>query len=242
MPRMSGKSILIADDEPLLREVLRELFESEGARVEEASGAQEALERTTRFRFDAVLSDLQMPAGDGWAFLDRFREINLDIPFALMMTAKSDVDRSHAYDRGADLVFSKPFQFSEVLESLLRLMTSIPYQESGMLIKNDGLSINSEQVETGRRGLFLGGIYEGKVGQEVVFEAGSPITGTLSGRGILRWIRRDSCRPGVGVEVIALNPTRSDPRPALWLNPFHRAAIPLGLESRTSERRQVDFD
>jgi CheY-like chemotaxis protein len=122
MARFSGKTLLIADDDSLFREVLRDLFEAEGARVLEASGGREALGLIRDHSVDAVISDLQMPGGNGLELLREFRRNRTDTPFVLFLTHNLEIQKADALGLGADLVLSKPFEFSELAEALLGRM------------------------------------------------------------------------------------------------------------------------
>jgi len=60
-PSLAGRRILIADDEPALREIGREVLAAEGCVIEEAANGREALARIEAAEFDAVVSDVRMP-------------------------------------------------------------------------------------------------------------------------------------------------------------------------------------
>lgn len=122
MLRLSGKTVLIADDDLLFREVLRDLFEAEGARILEAAGGVQALQLALSNPVDAVISDLNMPEGGGLDFLRGFRAARFSEPFVLLLTNSLEVKRADALEQGADLVFSKPFEFNDLMESLLRAL------------------------------------------------------------------------------------------------------------------------
>src|SRR5437588_3061363 len=82
--------ILIVDDQPDIRELLRTILELRGFEIEQAVGGPQALELlTTGDRFDLVLLDVQMPDMDGWDTLARVRERFGDLgPRVVLCTVK----------------------------------------------------------------------------------------------------------------------------------------------------------
>ena len=71
---LTTRTVLIVDDEPSLRELLREVFSLERTgRILTASSGNEALKIIRTTKVDAVISDVRMPDGDGIALLDGIR-------------------------------------------------------------------------------------------------------------------------------------------------------------------------
>ncbi|MFO7298349.1 MAG: response regulator transcription factor, partial [Pseudomonadota bacterium] len=106
--------ILIVDDEPKVRLLLRRCFESEGYKVTEAGGSAEALQLLSQSTFDLVTLDLNLPDGDGLAVAREIRA-KLSTPI-IMVTGKGDtIDRVVGLEIGADDYITKPFHLREVL-------------------------------------------------------------------------------------------------------------------------------
>jgi CheY-like chemotaxis protein len=215
MQRFAGKTLLLADDDLLFREVVRDLLESEGARILEAADAEDAWKVLQEHSVDAIISDFQMPRGGGLALLDRFREVNFSAPFALFLTGSLELDRATALDRGADLVFSKPFDSAEWLDSLSRQMS--PFGGVQQLTGAPEKAIEVSSIRLGRRGVFLAIPSiptEIRPGQRLAFRGMPAVPGMPSfpervqGHGVVRWIREGgkSGASGVGLEVLALTP------------------------------------
>ena len=117
--------ILLADDEPNLRETVSFLLEMEGFHVALASDGVEALDRVRELRPAVVLLDAMMPRRDGF---DVCRTIRADPELAgvciVMLTALSQrTDRERALAAGADHFVTKPFD-EDALLALLRDLTS----------------------------------------------------------------------------------------------------------------------
>ena len=131
-------TVLIADDERLVRWSLRQRLEQEGYRVLEAACASAALDQFAQ-GVDAVLLDMVLPDGDGMDVLVRMREVD-PLPPVIMLTAHSSVERAvEAMQRGAAYFLSKPFDLDDVVARIQR--ATEPYrlrQEVNRLLGQSG--------------------------------------------------------------------------------------------------------
>jgi DNA-binding NtrC family response regulator len=108
-------SILIVDDEEIMREILEALLTREGYQVRLAASGEEGLELARTMTFDAAIVDVMMPGMDGLATLEELKKIDDDLP-ALMVTAFASVETAiAAMKRGAFDYITKPFKNDEVL-------------------------------------------------------------------------------------------------------------------------------
>jgi len=108
-------SILVIDDEEIMREVLETLLTREGYSVRFARSAEEGLELARSMPFDVAIVDLMLPGMDGIAALEELKRINEDLP-VLMITAFASVETAiAAMKRGAFDYITKPFKNDEVL-------------------------------------------------------------------------------------------------------------------------------
>src|SRR5215212_4603374 len=108
-------SILVIDDEEIMREILEALLTREGYDVRLATNAAEGLELVRSVPFDAAIVDMMMPGMDGITALDEIKKIDDDLP-VLMITAYASVENAiAAMKRGAYDYISKPFKNDEVL-------------------------------------------------------------------------------------------------------------------------------
>jgi two-component system response regulator PilR (NtrC family) len=108
-------SILVIDDEEIMREILEALLTREGYQVRMASSGEEGLEIARSTPFDAAIVDVMMPGMDGIATLEELRKLDEDLP-ALMITAFASVETAiAAMKRGAFDYITKPFKNDEVL-------------------------------------------------------------------------------------------------------------------------------
>jgi two-component system response regulator PilR (NtrC family) len=108
-------SILVIDDEEIMREILEALLSREGYTVRLAEHAAAGLELARAMSFDAAVVDMMMPGMDGISALDELKKIDDDLP-VLMITAFASVENAiAAMKRGAFDYITKPFKNDEVL-------------------------------------------------------------------------------------------------------------------------------
>jgi DNA-binding response OmpR family regulator len=119
---MSGRHILVVDDDPDIRGLLRELLDRRGFVVTEASDGQQALRTFFDERPDLVVLDVTMPVLDGWKTLERIRELS-DVPVVMLTAKATEMEKTRGLRAGADDYVTKPFGRQEFLarvEALLR--------------------------------------------------------------------------------------------------------------------------
>ena len=114
--------ILIVDDDPRLRDLLRRYLGENGFNVLVSENGEAMKRLWVREHFDVLILDLMMPGEDGLAILKRLRA-EKDMTPVIMLTAKSEVeDRIMGLDAGADDYLAKPFAMGELL-ARIRSMT-----------------------------------------------------------------------------------------------------------------------
>src|SRR5687768_3501740 len=108
-------SVLVIDDEEIMRDILGTLLEREGYSVRLASSGQEGLDLAKSLPFDAVIVDVMMPGIDGLQVLDELKKHDDELP-VLMITAYASMESAiSAMKRGAFDYITKPFKNDEVL-------------------------------------------------------------------------------------------------------------------------------
>jgi two-component system response regulator PilR (NtrC family) len=108
-------SVLVIDDEEVMREILEALLAREGYRVKVATSGEEGLELARSTSFDAAIVDVMMPGIDGIATLEELKKIDEDLP-VVMVTAFASVETAiSAMKRGAFDYITKPFKNDEVV-------------------------------------------------------------------------------------------------------------------------------
>ena len=113
--------ILIVDDEPRIRTLLRRYLTGEGLKVSEAGDGAVMLSILEREEIGLVLLDLMMPGEDGLSLTRSIRQQS-EIPI-IMLTGKGDlIDRVVGLETGADDYITKPFELREVLARIRTVM------------------------------------------------------------------------------------------------------------------------
>jgi signal transduction histidine kinase/ActR/RegA family two-component response regulator len=116
MPQRPGSTrILVVDDEDNVRELLRDILESEGYQVGLASGGREALDLLAESAFDAVFTDLGMQGMSGWELAHAVRESNKTIPLAVITGWGEAVGSGERDAAQVDWVIPKPFDTAQIL-------------------------------------------------------------------------------------------------------------------------------
>lgn len=121
---MAHRSVLVADDDEMTREVLSTVLDLEQFEVLLAVDGDETLRMIGEQRPDAVVLDHMMPGTSGIEVLQRLRadEATADLPVVLLTAAQADALPADPLEAGADAHLEKPFSplhLLEVLESLL---------------------------------------------------------------------------------------------------------------------------
>jgi DNA-binding NtrC family response regulator len=111
-------SVLVVDDEEIMREVLETLLTAEGYRVDLAKTGEEGLEAYGRRAFDVVLLDVSMPGIGGLRALEEFLKMDPDAVI-IMITAYATFDTAiAAWERGAVSCIRKPFQNEQITSTI----------------------------------------------------------------------------------------------------------------------------
>jgi cyclic di-GMP phosphodiesterase len=118
--------ILLVDDEPALRELLRVTFESADVLVEEAGDTSQAEERIRVWGPDVIVLDLRLPGEGGAEFCARLKAdpATRDIPIVMLTGAEPEVAR-RAQAAGAEALVHKPFSPLELLALVERLVDGV---------------------------------------------------------------------------------------------------------------------
>jgi CheY-like chemotaxis protein len=113
-------TILLAEDDPLIREVTEQTLQSVGYRVVSVQDGQEAIEALQRVRPDLILSDVRMPRIDGFELLQRVRSDHdyRATPFIIMSAKAETSDQRMGMSLGADDYVTKPYLSADLLKTI----------------------------------------------------------------------------------------------------------------------------
>ncbi len=206
MKTLEGKKILILDDEKDLCDLLREEFEIVGASVVVCHTLVDAKKAITENAFDAALSDINLPDGDGLSLLSYFRDLDKKANI-YFFSGKADLSSEQAMAAGALGVFQKPCKIQTIIEAIA--LSFLPLAErirKGRVplfsklvpveVQLDGYEKKdlAKVINIGKGGMFISvDSHLPYVGQPVLFSIHLPCPKDsetiLNGKGVCRWVR-----------------------------------------------------
>jgi two-component system KDP operon response regulator KdpE len=122
---MSAGKILVVDDEPQIRRVMRVILSSQGYQIAEARSGEEALNKFREFLPDLVLLDLNMP-GMGGLEACRALRAGSEVPVIILTIRNTEDEKVEALDAGADDYVTKPFSMKELLARIRAALRRAP--------------------------------------------------------------------------------------------------------------------
>jgi two-component system alkaline phosphatase synthesis response regulator PhoP len=141
-------TILVVDDDPKIRELLRLYVAREGHRVIHAGDGPEALEAAARARPDLVLLDVMLPGLDGFEVCRRLRDDGAEMPILLLTARSGDSDKVIGLDIGADDYIVKPFSPRELMARVrVQLRRHRPRTPDEPALASNGLILDPGAVE-----------------------------------------------------------------------------------------------
>lgn len=135
--------ILVVDDEPKIREVIREYAEFSGYEVTEAEDGMSAVGLCKLNDYDLIIMDIMMPKLDGFSACKEIKKIK-DIPTIMLSARGEEYDKLFGFELGIDDYVVKPFSPKELMARINAVLsrrkgTAAPAQQT---LKFDGLEIN----------------------------------------------------------------------------------------------------
>lgn len=107
-------TILVVDDEILIRKVIREYLESENYKVLEAENGLDALRVLSSNKVNLIILDIMMPKMDGFTCLEEIRKTK-DTPVIMLSAMKEETDKLNSFNLGVDDYVTKPFSPKELI-------------------------------------------------------------------------------------------------------------------------------
>jgi two-component system, OmpR family, KDP operon response regulator KdpE len=141
---MSAATILVVDNEPQIRRVMRTTLSSNGYTVTEARSGEEALEVLRQERPELVLLDVNMPGMGGLAACREIRETS-DVAIIMLTVRDTEQDKVLALDAGADDYVVKPFGMEELLARIRAALRRTACGEPVPAYISDDLEIDFER-------------------------------------------------------------------------------------------------
>lgn len=150
---MSPGRVLIVDDEPQLRRVIRTALAANGYEPYEARTGEETLEVLREFNPEVVLLDMNMPGMGGMAACRQIRTAS-DVAIIVLSVRDSERDKIAALDAGADDYITKPFSVNELMARIRANLRRLPGQteQSQPIVVSDELTVDPSMRQVIARG------------------------------------------------------------------------------------------
>jgi len=145
---LSRGRILVVDDQPQIRRVLRTTLIAKGYEVDDARGGQEALEKVRAQKYDVVLLDINMPDINGVEVCRALRSAS-NVGIIMLTVRSAEADKVAALDAGADDYVTKPFGTPELLariRSLLRRNAAADFAIQQLNVKDLEVDFQARQA------------------------------------------------------------------------------------------------
>jgi CheY-like chemotaxis protein len=120
-PSLAGLKVLVVDDEPDTKEVLKRMLEGCQAQVLTAGSAAEALEIVKRQPPHVLLSDIGMPGEDGYQLIRRVRQVAPELPAVALTAYARSADRHRVLSSGFQAHLAKPVEARQLLTLVAKL-------------------------------------------------------------------------------------------------------------------------
>jgi two-component system, OmpR family, KDP operon response regulator KdpE len=126
---LSAGRILVIDDEPQIRRLMKTTLIGVGYEVDDAKTGEEGIEKLGQFHPDLVLLDVNMPGMGGLAACSLIRE-DKNVAIIMLTVRDSEADKVAALDAGADDFVTKPFSTPELLARIRAALRRVPAMQS----------------------------------------------------------------------------------------------------------------
>ena len=145
--------LLVVDDEPGIRNNIREYAEIDGFEVVEAEDGAEAVEKVRNEKFDIIIMDVMMPKKDGYTACREIREIS-DVPIIMLSARTDEYDKLHGYDVGIIEYVEKPYS-PKILMQQIKAVYNLSRKKEKTLPKK--LAFEGLEIDVAGREVYVNG-------------------------------------------------------------------------------------
>lgn len=146
-------TILLVEDDTVLRKGLTDLFTREGYSVVSATCMQDAREKLNA-QVQLVVLDVGLPDGDGVSLCQQWRGENVRVPILFLTAKDEEFDVVRALDAGGNDYVTKPFRMMELLSRIRVLLRSQPESPSAV-IRRSGIEVDQAHMQVRKNGEML---------------------------------------------------------------------------------------
>ena len=144
-------AVLVIDDEPQIRRLLRVTLEANGYSVTDATTGKDGIVQAAQSRPEIILLDLGLPDLDGVEVLKRIREWS-KVPIIILSVRDREDDKIAALDAGADDFVTKPFSSGELLARLRTTLRRSQPQTTSVLFQSGDLEVDLANRQVRKKG------------------------------------------------------------------------------------------
>jgi len=137
-PSAASASVLVIDDEAMIRDLLSEILARDGHAVTAVASSREGLQAFDEGRYDLVYTDLAMPGTSGWELASEIKKRDPSAIVVMVTGWGIQVDDENVRENGIDFVISKPFQIYEIRDSIAQAMQVKARTRPGQMIPAGG--------------------------------------------------------------------------------------------------------
>lgn len=145
------RTIIVADDDRSLRELIRLSLKNEGYHVLQAANGLECISLVRERRPDLVILDVVMPQMDGLETCQNIRTFS-QVPVVMLTAKVQSEDVITGLDKGADDYLVKPFNMDELLARIRALLRRVPVTSNQLAAGNNSILIDQQKREVTVRG------------------------------------------------------------------------------------------
>ncbi len=173
---MNSANILVVDDEPQIRRVLRTTLSFRGYTISEVATGEEAVELAGKLKPDLVLLDVNLPGMSGVETCREIRRIT-DAPIIMLTVRSAERDKVIALDAGADDYVTKPFSIEELLARIRASLRRHPSADALPPFVSKELSVDFESRRVTVAGVDIHlAPKEFEVLRQLIANQGKPVT------------------------------------------------------------------
>lgn len=236
-------SILLVEDEPMLREIMGVWLGRVVGQVFCAEDGADALRVLAANKIDLIISDVRMPVMDGIALIKKIKDAGVRTPGVIFITGFSDLTLREAYDMGVEAILEKPIKREELLHVAQRSLAepdelwrtpaagAAPDLKLNTGFESLAAALDEKRIAFGRRGFCIetnSALHPGPVEFAVDFKADRRV---MSGQGVVRWTSPQEHQAGIEI-------THIDDASRAWLIDLMERSKPASFIPRSTGMEQ----
>src|SRR5271169_349490 len=147
-----NESILLIEDEQVLRTTLSDRLRGEGYIVDSAADGQEGFDKAANQPFDLIILDLMLPVRSGLDVCRDIRQAGMATPILILTARNQTIDKVVGLKLGADDYVTKPFESAELIARIEVLLRRVPIQTGQGSHEFGSIHVDAKRSEVTRAG------------------------------------------------------------------------------------------